>query len=820
MNLAKRQDALRRTYEEKTLRLIDAPADENALRELLNEWPTLYPPWTMRLDDYDSASFGPLLAVSDEGAAAQTIADAAYASAKARSLKSPDAMAVGVMIDGERMTSAGEAPIGPDEYEQVISAAFGRTLCSTNVGVRANTRLYRLFPEFPMAEAVGNEGAWLERVFEAFRPFLNTPDGKPRPLTTRLLVRPGDSLDLLGPLVGKLEDSRKRGRLADPLVHRLSLLMVFDHEIRAGADVEAIKRTINAASKLNIPEVAIDGELTFVARERVSVQSLLNVVDTDILASLFAEARRANIRLVYRYQIDAESAARTIWTGLHAARSYGFTVGKYGLVPLSLNEQLRVIELVSSWTKGWTAIPAFYADTPLVTEDEVFDPSRCTEAALLWMERVKALGIKMILVDCPDRVTPRHLLRDDKVSNDKGAMTLEQLLALQNHASALGLRILWSGGITARQAFSLAAYGAFAIFSTSATARQVAVHGVMTSDPELAAEGEPTDLGVRRVHAAIQGGFLSTALLPRNQMLATEVNEKSMRLLASIDEQKGIDQSLQVLDESLVRGWNAYLMDREVPFVPKAVSGSSGLAVAPDAVRVWCGRRRRGRRRDDLKRQDFLDKLAKVFMPFTVQMQRLYGLTAYLPAVLPAEKHEGLPDEIALVFYKTQQAYDDAKEYPGGQAYSDLHSVVFDLQKSTSGFPEFFNHSLSLNKPYYLFQTRVDWKKGIAHLYVGARKKDVDVEDYRTKLESKARNIQRHPGVVDAAILFASVDWIVYWQHSATEGVSIPSFSEVTDSIMSERARSINIPTKFAASFEKLQVSSGDFFNFQFSNVD
>ena len=113
---------------------------EEKLRELLGEWPSLYPPWTGLVNEYDHARFGPLLAVSDEGSAAQTIAEAAYASPKAKSLASPDPMAVGVMIDGERMSSAGEAPIGPDEYEQLISAAFGRTLCSTNVGVRANAR--------------------------------------------------------------------------------------------------------------------------------------------------------------------------------------------------------------------------------------------------------------------------------------------------------------------------------------------------------------------------------------------------------------------------------------------------------------------------------------------------------------------------------------------------------------------------------------------------------------------------------------------------------------------------------------------------------
>ncbi len=38
----------------------------------------------------------------------------------------------------------------------------------------------------------------------------------------------------------------------------------------------------------------------------------------------------------------------------------------------TLEEQAQVIELVTQWTSGWTAIPAFYVDTPLVTATEVF----------------------------------------------------------------------------------------------------------------------------------------------------------------------------------------------------------------------------------------------------------------------------------------------------------------------------------------------------------------------------------------------------------------------------------------------------------------
>jgi hypothetical protein len=100
-------------------------------------------------------------------------------------------------------------------------------------------------------------------------------------------------------------------------------------------------------------------------------------------------------------------------------------------------------------------------------------------------------------------------------------------------------------------------------------------------------------------------------------------------------------------------------------------SAGSGKAVPPDAVRVW-----RGYRLATLSPQAFLANLGSIFLPITMQMQRLYGLTAYLPTVLPLTTPAELPDEIALVFYESQQAYTNTKQYVGGRAYSLLHPAV------------------------------------------------------------------------------------------------------------------------------------------------
>jgi hypothetical protein len=515
-----------------------------------------YPPWTPSLEHYDAERFGPLLAVSDEGENAQIIARAAYASAKARALHLPSAMPIGVMIDGERMVSAGEGPMGPDEYAKLLTAASKRTLCSTNVGVRANTRLDHLLPEFAIADAAEDESAWVARVFAAFAPFVKTPNGVPRQLTVRLIVQPTDTAETVQRLVAELLLGYAQKRLGPASLDRFALLSVSNGPIVAGAPVEEIVRVISIAAQAGIAEVAIDGDLTLAARERGSVASLLNVVDVSTLRDLFAAAKQKNVRLVYRYRVDADSTARTIWTGLHTARSYGFSAGKYGLIPLTLEEQTRVVGLVSRWTKGWTTVPAFYIDTPLVTVDDVFDPSRVVEAAMLWMQSMRAAGARLALFDCPDPIAERYLVRD--AQHPAGVLTLEQIAVLKERAEKLGLKPLWSGGITPRLAFALGTQRVFGIFCTGAASKRVAVDGTFVDDPDMATEGAPTDVGVRRVHAALQAGFLATALRARERTVAGQIATRAQKLLRAIEAKSNVESTLASLDAALIEGWNAH----------------------------------------------------------------------------------------------------------------------------------------------------------------------------------------------------------------------------------------------------------------------
>src|SRR5205823_13774568 len=189
---------------------------------------------------------------------------------------------------------------------------------------------------------------------------------------------------------------------------------------------DVIERSMKRAADAGIRELAIDADLREPARRRLGIQSLLNILDPEHLRRLLTLSRQLAVRLTYRYHLNIETAARTIWTGLHTARTNGFSAGKYGLMPMTLEEQGAVIEMITGWTTEWTAIPAFYVDTPLLTAEDVYDDTRCKDAAKLWLKTARGAGAKLVLFDSPDRVNPRRLIRQANVAYDIGVLTFSE----------------------------------------------------------------------------------------------------------------------------------------------------------------------------------------------------------------------------------------------------------------------------------------------------------------------------------------------------------------------------------------------------------
>jgi len=760
------------------------------------------------LAEYDSDRYGPLFAVSDEGSAGPVVLDAALSSAKAAAGAS-SRFRLGVILDGERMTSAGEVPIGPPEYAALSSAAAGQLLLTTNVGTRINVRLSGQLPEFPALEKSA------EAVIAAFEPFLDTPDRRPRPLTVRLQLDPGADCTRLAALVGKLDEARKRGEIGPANIHQLSVLISFKEEITTDAQLEQIESIIAAAADLGVPEVAIDGAQLSYARRRWGAQGLLNVLSIPAANRLLKFATARGVRLRPRYQIDVDSAARTIWTGLEAARVNGFDAGKYGLLPLTLEEQGQVIELVTRWTSGWTAIPAFYVDTPLVTATEAFDVARCELAARRWLKVARGAGATTVLFDAPDRVNPRKLVQGS--DSPDGVLTPDQIGALRDYSDLLGVKILWSGGITAAQAFALARRRVFGIFSTSSTAAKIAVTAQFERDPRLPAEHEPTEFGVRRMHAIIEGGFLSSRMAELHPGLARELETSTANLVASGGEAAKSQAALEALNGLLLRGWRQLIGVADDSTLQVAHRDHHAPQPVPaDSVRVF-----RARKRADTRRDTFVQRLGQLFMPVTVQMQRLYGLTAYLPAVLPESKDSTIPDEVALVFYRTQECYHEAKRCIGGRAYSELHELAFDMSASRSDFPILFAaDEISPDQPYHLFEQSVDWQTGFSRLFVGTRKAGAGSDVFLAGVANAARRVQADPRSLDAVIFSATSDWVVWWDHSPTATDPVHYLDAVADRVHSSAARCLRVQPNLLEPYAGLSLNAQtDFLNLQFPRV-
>lgn len=136
-------------------------------------------------------------------------------------------------------------------------------------------------------------------------------------------------------------------------------------------------------------------------------------------------------------------------------------------------------------------------------------------------------------------------------------------------------------------------------------------------------------------------------------------------------------------------------------------------------VRVWTGYALADFR--DAERQQLYNKLGTIFMPLTVQLMQPYGLTAYLPAVVPSAASMQIPDEVALVFYESDSAYHDAATLStGGRGYELLHQSLFNfsdegaIPPSRSHFPDCYSagEPLSDDCAYYARFEQLAWQQG------------------------------------------------------------------------------------------------------------
>lgn len=99
---------------------------------------------------------------------------------------------------------------------------------------------------------------------------------------------------------------------------------------------------------------------------------------------------------------------------------------------------------------------------------------------------------------------------------------------------------------------------------------------------------------------------------------------------------------------------------------------------APLHLRSWCG----WRRSDAGDWARFAGDIATTFVPATWQVMHRHGLLSYVPGLLREDHAAALPDEVALLIYRSEDEYNTQKNTVAGRGYGLMHGAVFDFAKA------------------------------------------------------------------------------------------------------------------------------------------
>ncbi|MCP3966068.1 MAG: amidohydrolase family protein [Lentisphaerae bacterium] len=292
-------------------------------------------------------------------------------------------------------------------------------------------------------------------------------------------------------------------------------------------------------------------------------------------------------------------------------------------------------------------------------------------------------------------------------------------------------------------------------------------------------------------------------------MKALDEPVKRSNLLVSSD--KIYQRRIQRLIAKTVQfGWSVKQCRKQGPFETPGT-----CPVAPDSVRVW-----RGFQVSNLSKTNFRRELGSAFIPTAVQTQVPLGMTAYLPTVLPNNKPEDVPDEIALVFYESQKVYKETFNTPMGRAYGLLHRSVFSKQ-SKSGFPVLLKGDLQCDQPYYLFNKDADWHTGLTRVLIGSRLKNQSVKEFLKQLHKWLHSIQKKPPVnLDGAIVSVSENCLIYWEHWQKEDDSakskIPEITDSMETVLLKNADKLKVSMNWLDPCPGPEIKGGESLNLQF----
>jgi hypothetical protein len=518
---------------------------------------------TGSLKDYDHNRYGPFLGVSDEGSAAAAIREAGFESPKVRALAKPGQrtpLVVGLGLDAERLGGVGEVAVGPEEYADVWLECVDRVLVTTNIGTRVNLRVYRREPRVVLKSGDAKAMAAAKAaIAEAFKPFVETPDKQPRPLTVlvdipryvRMTTR--QKRAALAKLARFVTSGQAAGARRAPDGQVLGLTAW----VRGGlpGKDEALA-AIDLASSAGMDVVVLDGVKRKTADAAISLAGLLDYFAPGIVGPLLRRAAEKRVRLRAANLPDTDTIARSIWVALTTARNMGVNLGKYGCFPLTLAEIDHVVEQVQSWLPAWSAAPVFFVDQGLMRAGAVDVERDLPRGLEAWLDTVAAHGVRVVLIDTVDKATGRRLLK--KSADDRtGYLTARQIARVEAHARNVGIKALWAGGFRLRDAFAMGQLGVFGIYVTSAAATTIPVGGSYVRDPALAGVKEPSKEAVIRTKILLEAGFLSSRLAGD---AGGSIASAAATLLASLDapEPRTVAADTAALARICVKGWQRH----------------------------------------------------------------------------------------------------------------------------------------------------------------------------------------------------------------------------------------------------------------------
>lgn len=515
------------------------------------------------LRDYDHTRFGPFLGVSDEGSAAGAIRDAAFASPKVRALPKSIArtpLVVGAAVDAERLGGIGEIAVGPEEYADIWLACVDRILVTTNIGTRVNLRVYRREPRVVLTssrpDAIETAKA---KIAAEFKPFVDTPDKKPRPLTVFVDIHRNARMTApqkkaaLVELAAFVASGKAAGKRRAPEGHVLGLA-AWVRLKRAGRD-ESLA-AIDLAASAGLGTVLLDGVKRKAADVAISQAGLLEYFEPGLVGPILRRAKEKGVQLRAANLPDADTIARSIWVSLTTARSMGANLGKYGCFPLTRAEIDRVVGHIQGWLPNWSAAPVFFVDEGLLREGGVDVDRDLPRGIEIWLDTVAAHGVRVVLIDTINKATGRRLLK--KSSDDKtGYLGMKQIERIETHARGLGIKVLWAGGIGPHEVLAMGKLGVFGIYVTSAAAATVPVGGSYVNEPVLPGMKEPSRDAVLRVKILLEAGFLSAKLGAKG---SEKIDRAAAKLLAAIDakDTPAIIKRTSALASACVAGWRTF----------------------------------------------------------------------------------------------------------------------------------------------------------------------------------------------------------------------------------------------------------------------